>query len=617
MGIAHALLTSQRQFARRRISSLTVMVLSATLTAFGLTATTPAPVQAAVGVTSAFHPVTPCRLADTREPASGAADLGGNTIRVQVSGRCDVPPGAIAITATIVVDRTAADGYATAWPAGRPRPFVSNLNWHAGDIRANSAMVALGESGAVDLFTSSPAAVIVDVTGAFVPTEASSAGRFVSVTPQRAIDTRETASPLAPGQTVTLAIQHLVPPDATAVAVNITSAGGGLPGFFTAWAGGTGRPTASTLNTDAADQVRGASAIVPVSAAGVSLFTSGGGHVVVDVTGYFTGPSAPVSADGLLVPVEPTRLYDSREDPNGVLTGRTTQRVVVAANAAAMVGNWTMVDSTASGFVSLRAAGTTPVPTAAVNAVAGQTVANLAITELSVGGVDAYTMAGTHLVSDLQGFFTGRPRDPVVLPFHGIARSDGRFAGPRDGSRYTVLYLGDSMAYETKADLQASLPGWRFHEQTFGGTAPCDWIERSRDMATLVRPDFVVVSFLGNNITACTDGLSGGSLVEQYRRDITTICRQVAPAACVLVGQAPLTSAAHLAMPGGEPTELYRSMVAEHPWWFVDAGSAVEDEHGGFVASFRSGDLVHFSPPGARRYAGAIADFLRAITAGH
>ena len=87
----------------------------------------------------------------------------------------------------------------------------------------------------------------------------------------------------------------------------------------------------------------GRAAIVPVSAAGLSLFASGGGHVVVDVTGYFTGPSAPPSSAGLFIPLDPTRLYDSRDDPNGVLTGRTTQRVPVPVNGAAMVGNWTMV----------------------------------------------------------------------------------------------------------------------------------------------------------------------------------------------------------------------------------------------------------------------------------
>jgi hypothetical protein len=369
------------------------------------------------------------------------------------------------------------------------------------------------------------------------------------------------------------------------------------------------------LNTDAPGQVRGAAAIVPVSSAGLSLFASGGGHVVVDVTGYFTGSSAPPSANGLFIPVDPVRLYDSREDPNDVLTGRTTQRVPVPVSGAAIVGNWTMVDASASGFLSLRAAGTSPVPTAAVNAVTGETVANMAVTELSTSGIDAYTMAGTHVVADLQGYFTGPRRDPVAVPFDGVARSDGRFAGPRNGAHYTVLYVGDSMAYETKADLRAQLPGWGFHDLTFGGTAPCDWITRARDTAKLVRPDFVVVSFLGNNFTACTGGANGGVLVEQYRRDVTRICQQTAPAVCVLVGQAVLTSSAQLAMPNGEPTELYRSLVAQQPWSFVDAGSAVEDDDGGFVASLRSTDLVHFSSEGAVLYASAIAQFLRAVAA--
>ena len=106
---------------------------------------------------------------------------------------------------------------------------------------------------------------------------------------------------------------------------------------------------------------------------------------------------------------------------------------------------------------------------------------------------------------------------------------------------------------QTKTDLRAHLAGWGFHDLTFGGTAPCDWITRARATAKLVRPDFVVVSFLGNNFTACTGGANGSALVEQYRRDITTICQQTAPAACVLVGQAVLMSSAKLAMPNGKP----------------------------------------------------------------
>ena len=37
-----------------------------------------------------------------------------------------------------------------------------------------------------------------------------------------------------------------------------------------------------------------------------------GGHVVVDITGWFTGATAAASSEGLFTPVDPTRLLDTR-----------------------------------------------------------------------------------------------------------------------------------------------------------------------------------------------------------------------------------------------------------------------------------------------------------------
>ena len=110
-------------------------------------------------------------------------------------------------------------------------------------------------------------------------------------------------------------------PDAIAVAVNVTAAGGGRPGFVTGFAAGSDRPDASTLNTDAVDQIRGAGTILPVSASGFAAVRLGGGDVVVDVTGWFTGASAPDSQEGLFVAEAPIRLTDTRLDSGRIPAG--------------------------------------------------------------------------------------------------------------------------------------------------------------------------------------------------------------------------------------------------------------------------------------------------------
>jgi hypothetical protein len=128
-----------------------------------------------------------------------------------------------------------------------------------------------------------------------------------------------------------------------------------------------------------------------------------------------------------------------------------------------------------------------------------------------------------------------------------------------------------------------------------------------------VQPDFVVLSFIGNDLTPCTGFETGTVLLDQYRRDITSLCVQAAPANCVLVGQAPRLPSDH-GLPFGEPTPLYIELASNNAFMYVDAGAAVEDANGGYVPSLRSWDTLHFSPEGAARYGYAIGEFLTTVT---
>ena len=61
------------------------------------------------------------------------------------------------------------------------------------------------------------------------------------------------------------------------------------PGFVTVWPGGE-RPVASNLNVTAQGQNIPNLAIVGVSPSGsVSLYSQSGGHLVVDLNGYYIG----------------------------------------------------------------------------------------------------------------------------------------------------------------------------------------------------------------------------------------------------------------------------------------------------------------------------------------
>ena len=163
--------------------------------------------------------------------------------------------------------------------------------------------------GALDVYANVPTDLIVDVTGTFTAATTASAGRFVPVTPSRLLDTRAAGgAALAPGGQITVPLPSGVAADATAVAVNVTSVGAPIAGFFSAFPAGLDGSNASFMNPDGSGDPRAAQVIVPVSSGGFTIATTSGGHVIADLVGWFTGPSAPSSNDGLFVPTAPTRI---------------------------------------------------------------------------------------------------------------------------------------------------------------------------------------------------------------------------------------------------------------------------------------------------------------------
>jgi hypothetical protein len=68
-----------------------------------------------------------------------------------------------------VVPRGAALAYLTTWPSDLPQPLVSTLNSPLGRIVANAAIVPASSTGAISVFVSDAADVIIDINGYFSP----------------------------------------------------------------------------------------------------------------------------------------------------------------------------------------------------------------------------------------------------------------------------------------------------------------------------------------------------------------------------------------------------------------------------------------------------------------
>ncbi len=227
--------------------------------------------------------------------------------------------------AQLVATDTTAAGFVSVSPGGSARPEVSNLNYDRGDTVANSAVVKLGESGSIDVYTSAAANIIVDVTGVFVEApSAVSAGRFVPVDPRRVVDTRTSGQ--RGDVEIRVPIPADIPGDASALAVTVTAVGAASSGYLSVYPAGGVRGETSVVNTDEHNRTRANAVFVSVSGDGFMVFRSMQTDVLVDLWGWFTGPSAPSSTDGLFVTQPPTRVWDSRASFDPIHQGGTVEK---------------------------------------------------------------------------------------------------------------------------------------------------------------------------------------------------------------------------------------------------------------------------------------------------
>jgi len=315
--------------------------------------------------------------------------------------------------------------FVTVYPAGTVRPTASNLNADAkGRTIANLAHVSLNASGQFDVYVSANQAVVIDLVGVYVPVTTTQAdGRYVGRPggATRALDTRNTddgVPRLAADTTVTVDLAPFdVPSGASAVVTNITAVSAST-GFWTAFPSGITRPGVSTLNIDTLGQTRAAQAIVPLSAGStsISVYSKAGGHLVIDVVGWYTGTGDTRGVDGLFVPSAPKRRLDTRNLRTLAPWGKSTYEIGVGTPVsctgcvAAVVANVTATQPWANGYLTAYAAGQ-PRPTiSTLNITAWpQTIANHAIVAASTRGMAVYTHSGAHMIVDIAGYFLGTP----------------------------------------------------------------------------------------------------------------------------------------------------------------------------------------------------------------
>lgn len=237
----------------------------------------------------AFTPATARRVGDSRDGTGVEQRVvpDDGELVVPVAGVSGVPAEATAVAISLTLTNTSEAGYATAYACGAA-PYASNINYVAGESRANAAVVGVGEGGAICVRTSQEADVLVDVTGWFGTIGGLD---LVPVVPARVADTRDGSGgvdvvKVPAGGEVAVAV---VPPEQAAglagVVINLTGANAEEDGYLTASACGTD-PNASNVNLVAGDgRAASSAAFSDVDADGfVCISSYSTSDVVVDLT---------------------------------------------------------------------------------------------------------------------------------------------------------------------------------------------------------------------------------------------------------------------------------------------------------------------------------------------
>jgi streptogramin lyase len=376
---------------------------------------------------SAYHPLTPARILDSRTAiGSWSAPLAaGAPKELQVTGlggASEVPATASAVVMNVTATGGSANSFVTAWPVGSAQPTASNLNFAVGETIPNLVTVKLGTGGRV-AFANAVGAVhlVADVVG-YYDDGVGAGDLYTGVTPMRLLDSRTGnggwGAALAAGAPRDLVVRQPgraggVPASATAVVANVTVTESSTNSFLSVWPSGAAQPGVSNLNF-ATGQTIANLAVVKIGDGGsIRIATADGStHVIVDVVGYFDP-----TAGSRFHAVDPTRVLDDRigkglTGPWAAGQARALPLAGIAgtnvpAGATDVVTNVTATGATTGTFITVYPHGVDRPDSSNLNVGAGQTIPNLVTVRVGTSeSIALFNAAGSvDLVADVVGYY--------------------------------------------------------------------------------------------------------------------------------------------------------------------------------------------------------------------
>lgn len=143
------------------------------------------------GPASDFWTVEPCRLLDTRNadgPTGGPLLTSGTERTFTLTGRCGIPSSAVALAVNVTAIGATGNGNFKIYPAGDGPTETSVINFAAGQVRANNAILPIAGDGTVGVLAqvagNGTVHLVLDVSGYFDPAGSEPPGETIRVLSQ-------------------------------------------------------------------------------------------------------------------------------------------------------------------------------------------------------------------------------------------------------------------------------------------------------------------------------------------------------------------------------------------------------------------------------------------------
>ncbi|WP_439689778.1 hypothetical protein ACRQ4C_01375 [Curtobacterium sp. SP.BCp] len=426
---------------RTRKRSIAAATLAALALIGSFLVATPAQALNDTGTGGVFVPATG-RILDTKAGTGGFSTPmeAGKYRTIKVAGLAGLPDdgsvGAVSLNATV----GASTGYGTLF--GRPdadtgRTTMLIYNGVSGEYTSNSATLAVGSDGTIQVMTETASRLILDVQGYYTAnTDGTAAGGFVPVA-KRLVDTRSgtgaAKAAIAPGKSIDVQITGAngVPAGASAAVVNLIAVNStDADGYLTPYATGGTKPQNSLHY--APSETTSMQAQVPLSAAGKITIANSSTttNLLVDIQGYFTA----AGKGGAVFTPSYGRAYDSRASGNTALAKNEVRSIQIAGTAGVPVmgSGITAVTLTlivahggSAGYADVYADGKTNPGITAVNFQPNEIQTNTITVPLGANGKIALRNAAeaTNYVVDVQGWYTNpaAPRISCPTPYQSGA----------------------------------------------------------------------------------------------------------------------------------------------------------------------------------------------------